>query len=300
MGWSTPSAISPSSSRSSVPRQHRPVEKQPIDVDAAELDVVAERLQPELGVGPEIALAELDEAAVGPQQRHALVQRLAGERIQHDVDALAAGQAADLIGKGERARVARCSARRDDAGNRRFVGVPAVAKISGADALRVLDRGQADAAGGAVDQHALAALQPRQVMQRVIGGQHGDRERGRRLEADAGRLGEEAVRGQPQMRAERSRREAEHGIAGFPGGDAGPDREHLAGELHAERSAGIAALECFLGQEPDPLQHVAEIEAAGMDADGHLAGLGARHLDRLQHQPVLAAVLGKLETVSRR
>ena len=64
-------------------------------------------------------------------------------------------RAQDLVGEVERPRVedVRDAERGEEA---RFSALPAVAKTSAPSALGQLHRGQADAAGGGVDQHPLA------------------------------------------------------------------------------------------------------------------------------------------------
>ena len=81
------------------------INQQPIDVDPEKLDIIAERLQSDFAVGEEVPLPELHETPVGPEDRKAFVDRLAGDRVEDDVDTLAIGNLTDVIGEGERPRI---------------------------------------------------------------------------------------------------------------------------------------------------------------------------------------------------
>ena len=65
----------------------------------------------------------------------------------------------------------------------RLRGLPAVAKISAPDLPGDLDGRQAHAAGGGVDQHALARLRLAQPAQGQLGGEEADGDGGRFLES---------------------------------------------------------------------------------------------------------------------
>ena len=77
-------------------REARVVLHELIDVDAEVGDVAAERAQRDLGVLVVVALAEFEEAAEGTHQFEAALHGFAGERIEHDVDALGHDRA-DLV-----------------------------------------------------------------------------------------------------------------------------------------------------------------------------------------------------------
>jgi len=145
-----------------------------------------------------IALAEFDEAAVRTKDREPLVDRLARQRIEDDVDPLAAGHLADIVGEGERAGV-------DDvlhpkpSQQRPFFRRTRRREDFCPDRLRELDRGEAHPARGTVDQNAFALGQMRQMMQRIVDRDRGDRQ-GRGLgEAHRRRLMEQAKRRRGQM-----------------------------------------------------------------------------------------------------
>src|ERR1700730_7716807 len=123
------------------------VYQQPIEIDPEKLDVVAERLQPEFAIGVEVALPKLHKAPVRPEDRKAFVDGVPCHRIQHNVDTLAVGNFANVVGEGERARV-------DDvvcpnpAEKLAFLDRPGGSENFGADPTGILDGSQADAAGG--------------------------------------------------------------------------------------------------------------------------------------------------------
>src|SRR5690625_2639457 len=76
-----------------------------VRIDAVEGDVLAEGPQAQTAAAVEVALAELQEAAEGSQDLQAALHGLAGQRVQDDVDALAAGDLHDLVGKLEAAGI---------------------------------------------------------------------------------------------------------------------------------------------------------------------------------------------------
>jgi hypothetical protein len=60
------------------------------DVDEHEREVVAERIEPYTGAAVDVTLADLDEPAIRGEHGDALLDRLAGQRVQDDVHADAA------------------------------------------------------------------------------------------------------------------------------------------------------------------------------------------------------------------
>ena len=121
-----------------------------------------------------------------PQRRHAqgLVEHAGADRVVDDIDAVArSGQLLDLVAK-PAAIVDREIGPLLETGGALFVG--AGGRDHGrAEQFRHLDRGDADAAGGAVDQHPVARLQPAALQQRVIGGVMRAAEHGGLLDAHA-------------------------------------------------------------------------------------------------------------------
>ena len=143
------------------------VDQQPIEIDPEKLDVVAERLQSEFAVGVEVALSELHKAPIGPKDRKAFVDGIPCHRIQHHVDTLAVGNFANIVGEGERARVDDV-VRPDPAEKLALLDRAGGSENFGANPSGILDGGQADAAGGPMNQDPLALLQSGEVVQRVI------------------------------------------------------------------------------------------------------------------------------------
>src|SRR5947209_775348 len=138
-------------------RESGTVDQQPIEIDAEKLEIIAERLQTELAVRVEVALAELHKAPVRPEDGKAFVDGVPRHRVQHHVDTLAAGNFANVIGEGERAGVddVVCP---DPAEKLAFLDRAGGSENFGADPQGILDGGQADAAGGPMNQDPLALL----------------------------------------------------------------------------------------------------------------------------------------------
>src|SRR5579859_6677070 len=259
-------------------RKRRLIAQQPVDVYAGELDVVAEGAKPELAVGVEIALPELDETAKRAKDGKALVDGLARNRIEDDIDPFTAGDLEDLVREGERARIDNML-HPEPAQETALLRRPRGGEDLGTHQLRVLDRGDADTAGRAVYQNPLAALQARDVVERVVDrhGRHG--EAGGLLVAHGARFLEEPGRRHGDVRGKGIATEAEYGLSRHEAVDAHTNRHDLPGEFHPHRRARESALEGFLGYQAYPLQHVAEIETRGLDANGDLSGGRRRDLD---------------------
>ena len=121
-----------------------------------------------------------------PQRRHAqgLVEHAGADRVVDDIDAVArAGQLLNPVAE-PAAIVDREIGPLLETGGALLVG--AGGRDHGrAEQFRHLDRGDADAAGGAVDQHPVAGLQSAALQQRVIGGVMRAAEHGGFLDAHA-------------------------------------------------------------------------------------------------------------------
>ena len=76
-----------------------PLAQHAIQVDREIRQVVLERQQADHAVLIDVGLADFQEAAVGPQNRQALGDRLAGQRIQHDIDAFPIRVGENFVGK---------------------------------------------------------------------------------------------------------------------------------------------------------------------------------------------------------
>ena len=126
---------------------------------AQSIDVVRDasgRSRGDLRRRPDAALADLDEPAARRQRAQARGDRVAGERVEHHVDARPPVRAQDLVGERRRAGVHARGARRAHARWARLAGAARGGEDLGARRAGQLHGRQADAAGGGVDEHALA------------------------------------------------------------------------------------------------------------------------------------------------
>ena len=147
-------------------------------VDVVEREVAAEGVQTQPGVAVDVAFADLHEPSTDGQQFEPGALRGTGQGVEHDVDAVPVGVAADQVGELGAPRVVdvldahvvqqrtplRAARRREDLrscqASYRYRGLP-------------------HAAGRGVDQHPLTGLDPGQVVQAVPGGGVRGRHRGR-------------------------------------------------------------------------------------------------------------------------
>ena len=225
-------------------------------------------------VGQDVALADLDEAA---KVRHALprgAQRVAGQRVEHHVDAAAAGGAQDALGKGRVAAeedvVLGQAVRVDE--ELLLVRAADGGVDLGADHLAEHDGGLADAAGGGVDEYRLAALQAADVEEAVVGRGEDDGHGGGRLEAHvvghargAGGLAAR-VGGVGALGA------GADPVADLEVGDGAADGVDHAGALDAQVRAGHLA---------HGHHDVLEVHRRDLDLNGDLVGRQRRGRDRV-------------------
>ncbi|GJC99428.1 hypothetical protein ColKHC_08254 [Colletotrichum higginsianum] len=220
-------------------------------VDRVEGDVAQEGLHVELRVADNVLLAQLDEAAEAADAAPREPQRLAGERVEHDVDAPGPGEPHDALRK---------------------LGVAAVEDVLGGDAVRchqelllLLGRhrredlcadvlGQDDgrlthAAGGAVDQQGLPLAKPGHVGDGVV-----------RRAVDDGKRG-----GGDEVHA--VRHELHHGLLGL---------DQVAHRAELPRHDGVA--------RPDPRDALADAvdDAAAVDPERGLLELAHGDHDVLE------------------
>ncbi len=233
----------------------------------------------------DVGLAHLEEAAAARQQAERGVDEVAGKRVQDHVDSPAAAGAQELLLELQRAR-------RGDPlvlDSERAHGVP-LGRAGGREDLgpevaRELHGGHADAARGRVHEQLLAGPQLAEVDQAVVGGEEGDRDRGRLGERPAGGHRREHAPVGHRQRAERVGDQAHHPIAGREVGHLGADLDDHAGALAADRR--------LAGVEAEGDQRVAEVEAGGAHRDPHLAraerrlGAGVRPRAEILERPPL-------------
>ena len=129
----------------------------------------------------DVALADLHEAAGRPQHLEALGDRLARQRVEHDIHALAPGGGQHLVGEREGPGIEDVlDAKRVQMFT--FLGGTCGRVHGRAEPASDLHRRQAHAACAGVDEDVLPTAQPRLFIQAVVGGQVGDGQGGRRLE----------------------------------------------------------------------------------------------------------------------
>ena len=230
--------------------------------------------------------------------RDALRDRFAGERVEHDVHALAAGQVEHLLGEGERARIHDVlDAERREIGA--LLGAAGGGEDLGADLLRDLDRRQADAAGRRVDQHPFAAAQLREPVERVVRRHEGARNGGRGLEGHRRGLAHHQRGARRREAGERIRRDRDHLVARREARNVASAAHHPSGAIEPQ---ALLAERLLRGDRRDHSggQHdVAEIQSGGRDGDLHFVGLGVgpgRGMrrnggDRTRHRGLDAPVL---------
>ena len=80
-------------------------ERQQRQVDGVEREVAPEREEPQPGVAVDVAFADLDESSTERQQFEARALGGAGDRVEHDVDAIALGVTAYQVGELHASRV---------------------------------------------------------------------------------------------------------------------------------------------------------------------------------------------------
>ncbi len=150
------------------------------------VEVAAEREEPQPGVAVDVAFADLDEPSAERQQFEPGALCGAGQGVEHDVDAVPVGIAADLLGELDAARVV-------DMLNshvaQQFSTLLAAGRGEDLGARGAGDRyrGLPHAAGRGVDQHPVTGSDPGQVMQAVPGGGMRGGHRGRLVIGQAGR-----------------------------------------------------------------------------------------------------------------
>src|SRR3954453_12754039 len=72
-------------------------------IDREKRRVVAQRMEAERRIGVDVALADLEKATAGGQNRQTLLEKRTGEGIEHDIDAAPASLPQDIVGELERA-----------------------------------------------------------------------------------------------------------------------------------------------------------------------------------------------------
>ena len=144
----------------------RPLGAEAIEVNGEVAEVLPEAAERQAAVRVDVHLADLDEPAIRLQARDAALDGLAGQRVDHHVDAAPAGQRPHLVGECDGAQIHHVP----DAERAKMI---ALRLASGrredlrADVLRNLDGGETDAARRGVDEDALAFGEAREPNERV-------------------------------------------------------------------------------------------------------------------------------------
>ncbi len=136
-----------------------------------------------------------------------------------------------------------------------------------AQMFRELDRGDAHAAGAAVDEHPLTLAQARELMQRIVGGEERGGHRGRGRERPGGGLASHGERAGAHPIGKGGRCERDHGVTGSDLGDADAHARHDARYLHPQGRAAEAILDGFVRQQAHRVHHVAKVQARSVHLD---------------------------------
>ncbi len=193
------------------------------------------------------------------------MDHLAGQRVEDDIDAFAAGPPQDVFGEGGGPGVGHVS----DAFAAQELS-PLLASRSGvnlrAEPFRDAHRGQSDAASGRVDENTVPAAHAGEAHQREVRGDHREQRRGLRERQRRGLLdrtnGVERHMGGEQVAAV-----GEHLIAGPQVRHGLADADDGARALQPERLLRVAALDRLRREQSGLLEHVLEVEPDMGDLD---------------------------------
>ncbi|GJD01543.1 hypothetical protein ColKHC_10368 [Colletotrichum higginsianum] len=229
-------------------------------VDADVGLVVEEGLHVQARVGEEVGLADLEEPAELGQAvpRHA--EELAGEGVEHDVDAAAVGGPHDGLGE------AGVSAAEDVVLGDAVLVHDELLLLVRADrgedlgplALRDHDGGLADTSGGGVDQDLLAPDEVPGRDQGVLRRQEDEGHGGRLLKGHGLGDGDGALGGEADVGGEGVARGGHDAVAGLEVGHGRSDARDDAGGIDAQ---------LVLGEVAQGDEDVLEVEADGLDLD---------------------------------
>ena len=251
---------------------------------------VLERSQPDLRVFMDVTLAELEEPTTLAEAFQTLGDRLAGERVEHDVDAFSVGRIENVISEVERAGIThmRHAQLPEDitfewrAGRCEDVHARLLSKTNGR---------QADAASARVDQDPLALPHAPDLVKRIPGGEKGRGDGRRLLERESvGKRKHECCR-HGQVGAKTSRAHTHHALTGLQTLHPRADRRDDSGKVIAKHASVLR-----VGRvHPERLHDVAEVETGGMDLDFNLTFSRWVTFDVLQRQMVEDARLARDE-----
>jgi hypothetical protein len=158
-------------------QQVRLLRRQFCEIDCMERGIVAQGMEPQRGIGVDVAFADLEKTAACGENRNALLEEGAGQGIEHDIDPAAVGLPSHVIREGERARIEYLL----DAASMEIASLLLTSGCRenfGAQRLRDADCRQPDSSRRGMDQHALAALEAGKRHECIVRRRKGDRDRG--------------------------------------------------------------------------------------------------------------------------
>ena len=217
------------------------------------------------GVGiADVGLAHLQERATTRHQSQRGVDEVTRQRVEHDVEAAAAGDVGELLLEVQRARVADVVVVEAHGPQR----VPLRAAGGGVDVQAPvpgeLHRGESDAAGRGVDEDRLTGLDVGQFAQAVVRRGEHDERRGRLGVGPARRDGCDESGVGLNDRAGALGEQAHHAVADGEVRDALADLDHHARALAAEQRV--------VGEHAEGDHHVAEVGRDGVHLDADVGG----------------------------
>ena len=234
--------------------------QQLIRIDAEIRDIVAERTHADPRVLVKVAFAEFQHAAEGAQQAQIPRDGVSGEGIQNHIDTLTPGGLQHFVAEGERTGV------EDMIGAEQLHEVALLGGTRRREDFRTqmlgqLDRGDADAAGAAVNEHALPLAQTGEFVQRIVGGEKCGRHSGRGGKRPRGRFAGDGERAGAHAIGEGGRCERDHLVPAGDFGHRGADTGHDARHFHAKCRSAEPVLDRFVGQQAHGIHDVTEIQA---------------------------------------
>ena len=238
-------------------------------IGVEERQVLAERVEVDTGVLVDVAFADLHETAVEGQEVEPRPLRRSGQRVEHDVDTVTVGVAADLLCEIRCPRVvhmlnAHCAQK-----------LAPIMTTGGGEDLRSGiacdgDRRLSDTTGRGMNQHAVTRFDPGKIMKAVprggvCGGYRGGRHRGQGLRQWRS---ESCIAGDERAPPCRISDDADP-VTDLEVIDVGPDCGHHPCEVHTESLARPVGGEVL----PEREQHIGEVHAGGLDRHFDLPGL---------------------------
>ena len=224
-----------------------------------ELQNVIGHVRPRRGhvaVAVDIHPGQFDETPAGRQAGQARLDKtLAGQAVQHHVNAFTAGSREDFLPKRRAAAVEHVfHPQRPQVGLLRLAGGGEHFRARG---MRKLDSRQPHTAGAGVNQHPLAGLQLRKVERQRRGDEH-RRHRGQRRGGHVRRRRCHHFLTHHRLGTEGAERQGDDAVTGRDACDFCADFDHVA--------AHLAAQETFV-DDAEGAEQVPEVETGGLDRD---------------------------------